>query len=681
MKGNTSTFNGRVRPKKTEPSIADLVKLPLQRQAFVYQRLSSHEQIKKSVYSLAMQDGLENLAKEEGYPEESIIVERRDLGISGTFGQEKREGLAHLIHCIETDEIESIYVVHASRLFRDQTLIDGFAFAELCKQHGIIIVMPNMRLNLRDKMHMRMFRMELERAADELELMSLRLGGARELKAKQGRYAAGSMSVGYVLDTNEDSLTHDKYLLYEPHAAIVRQIFALFPHFGYSPLRLSRHFHREGIRIPFFPPEFQYMETRSAVLQMNKTDTGYLITKKFIIRALTNPTYIGWWIWAGEVISKDNHPKIIAEETFWHMQEKVSISKPKGKAAYSEPMMLQGLLFCTNHENAIQMISSRHDSRYRCNNQSHLGIYDGLCFTVTKEVLDIPISEFIISQCSYAGYATTIIEQLKQGYDAAKEKADANKREHARLTREIETLKENLAQTKTQQQVSMILAMIEERMQERERLKDIRSYPAGRVGEVLHFDKVADFLSNIATIWPTQPDSLKNEFLKIVLDRILIRHEETSIYARIVWKTGVEQQILIQRPFKPMQKEDIWTEEESEWFRQYYKTAAWPDIMRRFSNRSYHSIISRARDLGLGRGGKPPGNGKRWSEKDDAIVKRFLDGEITAEEAIILLERSPFAFFHHLRWHGIYQSKFTHWKERIVWSVVDITEGPQGHLS
>src|SRR5215510_1512391 len=114
-----------------------------------------------------MQDALFDHARADGYPEDQIIVERSDLGISGTKGWEERPGLAALIQAIEAKEVEAVYVVHISRISRDQTLIDGLEFGELCKQHGILIVMPTMRLNLRDSMHLWLYRQEIERAANE----------------------------------------------------------------------------------------------------------------------------------------------------------------------------------------------------------------------------------------------------------------------------------------------------------------------------------------------------------------------------------------------------------------------------------------------------------------------------------------------------------------------------------
>ena len=50
----------------------------------------------------------------------------RDLGISGTKGKDDRPGLAAMIQAIEAAAVEAVYVVHISRISRDQTLIGNF---------------------------------------------------------------------------------------------------------------------------------------------------------------------------------------------------------------------------------------------------------------------------------------------------------------------------------------------------------------------------------------------------------------------------------------------------------------------------------------------------------------------------------------------------------------------------
>ena len=85
------TFGGRLRPKAVQPTNwENLVDLPNERIAFVYQRLSKHEQVKQHIHSVKAQDALADAARSDGYPDELIYVGKRDLGISGTKTRESR---------------------------------------------------------------------------------------------------------------------------------------------------------------------------------------------------------------------------------------------------------------------------------------------------------------------------------------------------------------------------------------------------------------------------------------------------------------------------------------------------------------------------------------------------------------------------------------------------------------
>src|SRR5215216_1534670 len=135
----------RIKPAPTQVNPGDLVRLPLQRQAWIYKRLSTHEQRKKSIWSLEMQDALADQARADGYRDDQLVIEDRDLGISGTKGAEHRPGLAAMIAAIERGDVEAVYTVHISRLSRDQTLIDGLALGQLLKQHNVVLCLPTMR--------------------------------------------------------------------------------------------------------------------------------------------------------------------------------------------------------------------------------------------------------------------------------------------------------------------------------------------------------------------------------------------------------------------------------------------------------------------------------------------------------------------------------------------------------
>jgi len=150
-----STISRRFKTREEEPA-GGPVRLPHTRDAWVYKRLSTHEQRKHNIWSLKQQDELEEMARREGYAAPlsaeqvealkaapdfegryvngQVHVEERDIGLSGTKNHKFRPGLASLIDAIAAGQVEAVYVVHISRLYRDQTLIDAMTFADLCKR-------------------------------------------------------------------------------------------------------------------------------------------------------------------------------------------------------------------------------------------------------------------------------------------------------------------------------------------------------------------------------------------------------------------------------------------------------------------------------------------------------------------------------------------------------------------
>jgi DNA invertase Pin-like site-specific DNA recombinase len=425
MKRKDRNFGGRLRPKEEEPSSwADLVKLPNERMAFIYKRLSSHEQVKKSIYSIKAQNALYDLAREDGYPDELIYIGERDLGISGTLGREDRPELAYLIESVEAGKVEAVYTVHISRLYRDQTLINALALGEVFKEHNVIIVTLQMRLNLRDKMHVRLYRMEVERAADELELMAGRLLGARDLKAKSGFYAGEKLPAGYVVDerqtlpSGEPNPAYHVYQIFEPHAQVVRTILERMAMPGMTPTRVARFCDRQGIVFPPFPPEFETPANLKALVNSHPNlDGSWPVTIDRVRGIATNPAYIGWKIWSGEVIAKDVYPPIVSEQVFWTAQSKFGReSRPKRERT---PLPLAGLLYCGNHPVPQRMTyvnkSPSYHALYRC--CAHR--LRKICANITAYFLDDPISEAIISQLTLGSLSERTLQKYADEYEAA----------------------------------------------------------------------------------------------------------------------------------------------------------------------------------------------------------------------------------------------------------------------
>ena len=648
-------FGGRIRPKEETPlSWAGLVDLACEKMAFVYQRLSSHEQVKKSIYSLKVQDALADLAKEDGYSDNQIYVEPRDLGISGTKGREEREGLAYLIEQIEAGQVEAIYVVAMSRLYRDQTLIDAFSFGELCKAHNVIIITPHMRLNLRDKMHMRLYRMEVERAADELELMRTRLGTAKDLKARQGFYAGEGIPPGYVIDDREDidgqaNPNHQKLRPYDPHAKVIRLIFRLACK-GKTPTQIVRYCRRQGITFPPFPLELETTTNLKAFPRLKRNSDGsWPVTVSKTRSILQNPAYIGWRLWAGEVVATDNHGPLIDEMTFWATQEQFG-NRPSRPKRDMPPLPLAGILYCGNHDLPQRMIyangTENKDKSYQC--RSYYRNAQGCC-KITARILDDPICEAVVSQCAFPNMAEAVLSKLTDEYQQAREQAASYGRELKRLEKEIENLEHNFLFRLTPTRAAWIEKEIAERRKHIAELASLESSPAGKViGTSITEDDVElvkAFLADLSTGWNRQPNDLKNAFLHLVLERAVIYHNTATIRVRIIWRTGSEQEILIHRP-PANSRSPGWTEAELAIVSEHFETASMDELMAMLPGRTWLAIRMKGKGMGLSRTDMAGGRGHngtftRWTKEEDDVLRQHYAGEISREETLKKLDRTP----------------------------------------
>lgn len=637
-------FGGRLRPKEEALDYATLVDLTNEDLAFVYQRLSSHEQVKRHIWSQEAQDALAIKAKEDGYPDELIYVEKRDLGISGTKGREEREGLAYLIELIEAGKVEAVYVVHISRLYRDQTLVNALALGELFKEYGVIIVTPQMRLNLRDKMHMRLYRMEVERAADELELMAGRLLSARDLKARSGRYGGESLPPGYVLDerkalpNGEENPDYHTFKVYEPHAEVVSMIFDKLVA-GMTQVQTARYCDHHSIVFPFFPPELDTPANRKTFATTKTNGSGWIITIGRVRSIARNPAYIGWRVWGGEVVSKDAFPSIVEEGIFWTVQRRFNSGTQSRPRRETDPMPLAGLLHCGKHDVPNKMSYSNQRKTYECCDY----VTKTICSTITARYLDDPISEAVIGQISLPELAEKTLHKLTNEYEQAKEQAASYRREMRRLETEVENLRENLSvEILGTDQLQWIDQQIKSRLARIRELSDLESQPIVQaVGHCVpgqaDIELLKSWLDNLDEEWPRQPNGFKNVFLHLLLDEIVVWYDgQGEIRARLIWRVGLEQEILIHLPpcggSRP-----AWSDAEISIMREHYEMATRDELRVMLPERSWEGIKCKGSNLGLTRSDDflhQRVKSGRYTLEEDNLIRRYYAGEIDIDEVL-----------------------------------------------
>ncbi len=158
-----------------------------------------------------------------------------DLGLSGTLRPYERPDMLRLFEDIDKGMYDhgSVICFQESRLFRDETQIYYNMFIEKCKQHDIVVVVVSpylMIYDFQDEFLTEMFRWKCKEAG---EFIRRQVKGwmlpARERAARSGMWAGlGDIAIGFVVDIDLKSPTYKRYVLYEPHAAIVRYLFKRF---------------------------------------------------------------------------------------------------------------------------------------------------------------------------------------------------------------------------------------------------------------------------------------------------------------------------------------------------------------------------------------------------------------------------------------------------------------------
>src|SRR6266571_9452247 len=118
----------------------DKTRLPLTSFVQIYPRVSTPEQ-KKNVSAEMQQD--KKFALRCGWTDDLIIMDTRDLGVSGRVRMEDRLAFSEMIFRISQGKVKIIIAANVSRLFRDRWGKEYARFMEICYTYGVKVVIPN----------------------------------------------------------------------------------------------------------------------------------------------------------------------------------------------------------------------------------------------------------------------------------------------------------------------------------------------------------------------------------------------------------------------------------------------------------------------------------------------------------------------------------------------------------
>jgi len=204
------------RQARAVPGEDELRALPY-KNAFVYGRVSSQGQVRESRESIMEIAKLVELAIKDGYhtalavsdvekwlgeiqsgadipralEDGDILIDCRDLGLSGSLSEDKRPGLASLSQKITSGEVGAVYLAEGmSRLSRDRDRVLGYTILKLLKEQKCRIRTPEGIYNPAIPRDWENLAEDIEDSADEMKKFGIRLGRRPASKAAEGGTSA-----------------------------------------------------------------------------------------------------------------------------------------------------------------------------------------------------------------------------------------------------------------------------------------------------------------------------------------------------------------------------------------------------------------------------------------------------------------------------------------------------------
>jgi hypothetical protein len=328
--GRLLTFKTEREELQTTIEATDKKTLPIRAYVQIYPRVSTPEQM-KNVSAEMQQD--KKFALRCGWTEELIIMDTRDLGVSGRLRMEDRLAFSDMITRISEGEVKIIIAANVSRLFRDRWGKEYARFMEICFTYGVRVVIPNKTrtgieyiYDFSKTSDVELFRRKCEESWSYIENQVGMMHAYRNELGYAGCWVGSSIPTGFMVDlreiiNGEENPNYRKYIPYHPWAVHVARLTERYRELVGSINELFRELERTGFLFPpldeTFPKEL-YSRIPITPVYENPDDPedkriikGYKIASLYGLKSiLRNPANIGHHVYKG-VIRYNNHPAIV----------------------------------------------------------------------------------------------------------------------------------------------------------------------------------------------------------------------------------------------------------------------------------------------------------------------------------------------------------------------------------
>jgi hypothetical protein len=335
--------------------------LPIDKPVAQYVRQSTMMQAKYYIQSKIEQDEkLADILTRMGFS--TIVPIDADQGKSGQKregdGKQERKGLKDLYRMIERGEVGAIAAYDASRFWRDETHVYDAMFIQRLIKHNIPVIMfsqyEGVRVYWMNREHdVEMLRQEFTYSAAYLKQIK-RMNMLRKQSVQDSaNYGGHSVPMGFLVVGEKGKPKH--YVIYEPHAKLVRWIFKRYRALNGNLAKLRQEVLHTHIA---FPP-FAGVESIPHVSLRFVSGIGYpLKTRGSLVSILTNVAYIGHYLFDG-VMQQNTHEAIVALDDFLYAYHRLSPITLDGMPNAQKPKQARTFVACDALlENILQ-----HDTR------------------------------------------------------------------------------------------------------------------------------------------------------------------------------------------------------------------------------------------------------------------------------------------------------------------------------
>jgi DNA invertase Pin-like site-specific DNA recombinase len=376
--------------------------------AYIYVRQSTLAQVRHNQESTERQYALQDKALALGWPQRSIRVLDRDLGMSGAQSA-GREDFKTLVADVSMGQVGAVFALEVSRLARSN--LDWHRLLELCALTHTLVIDADGCYDPADFNDGLLLGLKGTMAQAELHFLRGRLLGGKLNKARKGELRF-PLPVGFCYD-EQDRIVVDPD---DEVRGAVQLVFRLFQETG-SAYAVVQRFARDGLRFP----KRAYGGAWAGKLIWGRLSHGRVRT------LIKNPSYAGTYVFGryqyarsitaeGEVRKnmravpmpdwrvhlREHHEGYITVEEFDQNQQRLAHNRTNGEGTVlSGPAreglaLLQGLLLCSACGRALTVRYRGNGGIYpvyECNWRRREGLATKNCFNVRTDLLDQAICE------------------------------------------------------------------------------------------------------------------------------------------------------------------------------------------------------------------------------------------------------------------------------------------------